>query len=178
MALGAIFILLAGLLLAHNLIEDYRAGSSAKAIVRTIEQAPKAKKSGKDAIKVNGTAYSGYLNFPTLNLTLPVASKWRFSQLEVSPATYTGTAKDRDWTVAGHNFVNHFGRLNQLKVGDKVYFEAASGQRYVYQVQKMEVLQPTAISKMVQSKYDLSLFTCTYDGTTRFTVRCRLLQIK
>ncbi|MBT8805052.1 hypothetical protein BTH55_05000 [Lactobacillus delbrueckii subsp. bulgaricus] len=113
MALGAIFILLAGLLLAHNLIEDYRAGSSAKAIVRTIEQAPKtakAKKSGKDAIKVN--ACSGYLNFPTLNLTLPVASKWRFSQLEVSPATYTGTAKDRDWIVAGHNFVNHFGRLN------------------------------------------------------------------
>jgi sortase (surface protein transpeptidase) len=52
---------------------------------------------------------------------LPVASKWRFSQLEVSPATYTGTAKDRDWTVAGHNFVNHFGRLNQLKVGDKVF---------------------------------------------------------
>ncbi len=181
MALGAIFILLAGLLLAHNLIEDYRAGSSAKAIVRTIEQAPKtakAKKSGKSTIKVNGTAYSGYLNFPTLNLTLPVASKWRFSQLEVSPATYAGTAEDRDWTVAGHNFVNHFGRLNQLKVGDKVYFEAATGQRYVYQVQKMEVLQPTAISKMVQSKYDLSLFTCTYDGTTRFTVRCHLLQTK
>ena len=48
----------------------------------------------------------------------------------------------------------------------------------VYQVQKMEVLQPTAISKMVRSKYDLSLFTCTYDGTTRFTVRCHLLQIK
>ncbi|MCT3487110.1 sortase [Lactobacillus delbrueckii subsp. lactis] len=127
-------------------------------------------------MKVN--ACSGYLNFPTLNLTLPVASKWRFSQLKVSPATYTGTAKDRDWTVAGHNFVNHFGRLNQLEVGDKVYFEDAAGQRYVYQVQKMEVLQPTAISKMVQSKYDLSLFTCTYDGTTRFTVRCRLLQIK
>ncbi|MCR5970408.1 hypothetical protein DS743_00700 [Lactobacillus leichmannii] len=42
----------------------------------------------------------------------------------------------------------------------------------------MEVLQPTAISKMVQSKYDLSLFTCTYDGATRFTVRFRLLQIK
>ncbi|MDA3784515.1 sortase [Lactobacillus delbrueckii] len=64
-----------------------------------------------------------------------------------------------------------------MEVGDKVYFEAAAGQRYVYQVQKMEVLQPTAISKMVQSKYDLSLFTCTYGGTTRFTVRCRLLQI-
>ncbi len=50
MALGAIFILLAGLLLAHNLIEDYRAGSSAKAIVRTIEQAPKTAKArqGRD----------------------------------------------------------------------------------------------------------------------------------
>lgn len=136
------------------------------------------KPSLKKTAKVNGTAYSGYLSFPSLGLSLPVASKWRFSQLEVSPATYTGTAKGRNWIVAGHNFVNHFGRLNQLKVGDKIYFESATGQRYVYQVQKMEVLQPTAISKMVRSKYDLSLFTCTYDGTTRFTVRCHLLQIK
>lgn len=80
--------------------------------------------------------------------------------------------------MAGHNFVNHFGRLNQLQVGDKVYFKAASGRRYVYRVAKLEVLKPTAISKMVKSKYDLSLFTCTYSGLTRFTVRCRLLQIK
>jgi len=181
MLLGGILIVMAGLLLGHNLIEDHLAGSSAKKIVTSLKASTGtkvAKPSLKKTAKVNGTAYSGYLSFPSLGLSLPVAAKWRFSQLEVSPATYTGTAKDRDWTVAGHNFVNHFGRLNQLKVGDKIYFEAASGQRYVYQVQKMEVLQPTAISKMVRSKYDLSLSTCTYDGTTRFTVRCRLLQIK
>ncbi|MFQ7321786.1 MAG: hypothetical protein ACLRN0_00960 [Lactobacillus delbrueckii] len=91
--------MLAGLLLAHNLIEDYRAGSSAKAIVRTIEQAPKtakAKKSGKDAIKVNGTACSGYLNFPTLNLTLPVAASgasasWKCPRQLIRGRQRTGT---------------------------------------------------------------------------------------
>ncbi|WP_201346720.1 sortase, partial [Lactobacillus nasalidis] len=84
----------------------------------------------------------------------------------------------RDWVVAGHNFQNHFGPLDRLKVGDKLYFEAASCQRYVYRVRKLEVLQSTAIRKMVKSKYDLSLFTCTYDGRARFTVRCQLLEIK
>lgn len=167
-------------LLAHNLVEDHAAGSSAQAVVQTLkEQRPQENgQQDQSTIEVRGTAYCGYLSFPKLQQTLPVASKWRFSQLEISPATYTGSAADRDWVVAGHNFVNHFGRLNQLQVGDKVYFKAASGRRYVYRVAKLEVLKPTAISKMVKSKYDLSLFTCTYSGLTRFTVRCRLLQIK
>ncbi|WP_302188096.1 sortase [uncultured Lactobacillus sp.] len=179
MAVGAVMILLAGLLLAHNLVEDHAAGSSAQAVVQTLkEQRPQENEQDQSTIEVQGTAYCGYLSFPKLQQTLPVASKWHFSQLEISPATYTGSAADRDWVVAGHNFVNHFGRLNQLQVGDKVYFKAASGRRYVYRVAKLEVLKPTAISKMVKSKYDLSLFTCTYSGLTRFTVRCRLLQIK
>ena len=180
MAVGAVLILLAGLLLAHNLVEDHAAGSSAQAVVQKLkEQRPQENgQQDQSTSEGRGTAYCGYLRFPKLQQTLPVASKWRFSQLEISPATYTGSAADRDWVVAGHNFVNHFGRLNQLQVGDKVYFKAASGRRYVYRVAKLEVLKPTAISKMVKSKYDLSLFTCTYSGLTRFTVRCRLLQIK
>ncbi|WP_244661466.1 hypothetical protein, partial [Lactobacillus nasalidis] len=100
MALGAIFILLAGLLLAHNLIEDYQAGSSARTVVQTLKgQRQRAKRPAKATIRVQGVAYSGYLNFPTLKLILPVASKWRFSQLEVSPATYAGSAAGRDWVV-------------------------------------------------------------------------------
>ena len=42
----------------------------------------------------------------------------------------------------------------------------------------MEIIKPTQIKKMVDNKYDLSLFTCNYDGAARYTVRCSLVTAK
>ena len=39
-------------------------------------------------------------------------------------------------------------------------------------VVESEVLQPEEVRKMVISGYDLTLFTCTKGGLTRYTVRC------
>lgn len=181
MLLGVILIVMAGLLLGHNLIEDHLAGSSAKKVVTSLKASTGtkvAKPSLKKTAKVNGTAYSGYLSFPSLGLSLPVAAKWRFSQLEVSPATYYGKPETRDWVVAGHNFTTQFGKLTNLNIGDTVNFVGTSGYTFVYRVAKMEIIKPTAIKKMVDNKYDLSLFTCNYDGTARYTVRCSLVTAK
>jgi len=181
MLLGVILIVMAGLLLGHNLIEDHLAGSSAKKVVTSLKASTGTKvvkSSLKKTAKVNGTAYSGYLSFPSLGLSLPVAAKWRFSQLEVSPATYYGKPETRDWVVAGHNFTTQFGKLTNLNIGDTVSFVGTSGYTFVYRVAKMEIIKPTAIKKMVDNKYDLSLFTCNYDGTARYTVRCSLVTAK
>ena len=43
-----------------------------------------------------------------------------------------------------------------------------------YQVASVEVLPANAVEEMTAGEYDLSLFTCTYDGQQRFTVRCAL----
>ena len=43
-----------------------------------------------------------------------------------------------------------------------------------FAVAETEVLEATAIEEMVTGGWDLTLFTCTLSGQTRFTVRCTL----
>ena len=35
----------------------------------------------------------------------------------------------------------------------------------------LEILQPTAVEEMTAGEFDLTLFTCTYGGKSRVTVR-------
>lgn len=44
--------------------------------------------------------------------------------------------------------------------------------KHVYKVAEFEELLPTDVEKMESSGYDLTLFTCTYGGRYRVTVRC------
>ena len=41
-----------------------------------------------------------------------------------------------------------------------------------YEVVEVDILNPTAIEEMTDSGFDLTLFTCTYGGQSRVTVRC------
>ena len=61
--------------------------------------------------------------------------------------------------------------------GAQVYFTDMDGMRWTYEVSYVENLQPTQIEKMTEKtgesdQWDLTLFTCNYDGTARVTVRC------
>lgn len=47
-----------------------------------------------------------------------------------------------------------------------------SGNVFRYEVAESETLMPAAIQEMTGSGYDLTLFTCTVGGKSRFTVRC------
>jgi sortase A len=42
-------------------------------------------------------------------------------------------------------------------------------------VAEVETLEPTAVEEMTNSGYALTLFTCTYGGQSRVTVRCDLV---
>ncbi|MBO5575498.1 MAG: hypothetical protein IKH90_08615 [Ruminococcus sp.] len=43
---------------------------------------------------------------------------------------------------------------------------------FKYRVEDDEMLKPAQVTDMVQSHYDLSLYTCSHSGNERFTVRC------
>ena len=45
-----------------------------------------------------------------------------------------------------------------------------------YQVEAIDVLEATAVEEMVAGDYPLTLFTCTYGGKNRLTVRCGWLE--
>lgn len=125
-----------------------------------------------DTIEVEGHSYIGVLTLPTLSLELPVMTSWSYPSLRIAPCRYVGTVRSNDLVIAAHNYLRHFGGLKDLSIGDEVAFTDVHNVTTVYEVAEVEVLQPTAVESMVFSDYDLSLFTCTYGGRTRFTVRC------
>lgn len=127
-------------------------------------------------ISVDGNDYIGTIEISELDLSLPVLSEWNYPNLNIAPCRYTGTIYMKNMVIAGHNYDSHFGKLKELEVGDSVKFTDTDGNQFFYEVSDLEVLEPTAIEDMKESGYDLTLFTCTYGGKTRYTVRCSLVK--
>ena len=123
-------------------------------------------------VEIDGHSYIGYLSLPIENLELPVMSDWSYPKLRTSPCRYTGSAYSGDLIVAGHNYSRHFGRLRQLEAGDEVRFTDVEGNVFLYQVSAVETLGKYAVDEMKSGGWDLTLFTCTYGGASRVTVRC------
>jgi sortase A len=123
-------------------------------------------------VEINGRLYIGYLSIPALDLELPVQSQWDYPSLKVSPCRYYGSTKTDDLVIAAHNYARHFGGLTQLSPGDLVYFTDMDGLVNRYEVVEVDILNPTDIEEMTAGEYDLTLFTCTYGGKSRVTVRC------
>lgn len=125
--------------------------------------------------EIDGNSYIGTLYIEALGLSLPIMSDWSYEKLRIAPCRYSGSAYTQNLVLAGHNYRKHFSGLKSLSIGDRITFTDMDGNTFVYEVGDVEILQPTAVEEMTDSGWDLSLFTCTYGGQTRFTLRCRQL---
>lgn len=123
-------------------------------------------------VEIDGYGYIGFLTIPSLELELPVMADWSYPQLKKSPCRYVGSTYTDDLVVMAHNYNRHFGRIDELHPGDTVAFTDMDGNTTFYAVVALDVLQPSAVEEMQSGEYDLTLFTCTYGGRTRVTVRC------
>lgn len=121
---------------------------------------------------INGYYYIGFVGIPELELELPIMTDWDYKKLNIAPCRYTGNLYSDDLVLMAHNYYNHFGRLSSLSLGDTVTFTDMDGNTVFYQVVAMDVLDPNATEEMTAGEYDLTLFTCTYGGASRVTVRC------
>jgi sortase A len=127
-------------------------------------------------INIDGNAYIGWLEIPSLSLTLPVMSQWSYPNLKISPCRYSGSAYLDNLVIAAHNYKSHFGNIKTLSPGDEVRFTDADGNVFRYQVAEVEQLSPLAVKDMAESDYPLTLFTCTIGGKYRVAVRCSLAE--
>lgn len=123
-------------------------------------------------VQVNDHDYIGRLEIPSLGLRLPVMSEWSYPLLKVSPCRYTGSAYTNDLVIAAHNYRQHFGALKNLTIGSLIYFTDIDGNVFTYTVEEMGQLGPSETKEMIESEWDLTLFTCTLGGQFRLTVRC------
>lgn len=182
MSVGVIFIGLAMGLLIYNNYENRKAQENSDALMESIrlsivevESEEVATDPFEEEMKIkeiNGYGYIGYLSIPALQLDLPVMSEWDYGRLKVSPCRYYGSTKTDNLVIAAHNYRFHFGYLGRLKPGEKVVFTDMESEKHVYQVTSVEQLMPTDVDKVKDTGDDLILYTCTYGGAKRITVRC------
>ena len=123
-------------------------------------------------IEVNHNYYIGYLEIPALGLKLPVLDELSYYNLNIAPCRYKGTAYLDNMVIAAHNFQSHFGNISQLSIGDEIIFTDIDGNVFLYEVADFESLRGTQVEDMTNSDYELTLFTCNYDGSLRVTMRC------
>lgn len=125
---------------------------------------------------LDGVEYVGLLAIPALELELPIINRWSYDALEDAPCRFSGTAYRGNLILCGHNYASHFGNLKELSIGDSLSFTDMDGNVFYYEVAELETLQPTETERLQSGDWPLSLFTCTYGGRTRFTVRCIALE--
>ena len=192
-ALGILLITGSIGLLLYNRVTAEKADQAAEAVMtvlaerietRAQEKEPESESKPKqesiaveeakamETIEIDGIAYIGYLTIPSLELDLPVMSEWSYEGLATAPGRYSGDLSTHDLVIAAHNYTRHFGSLHKLSIGDEIIFTDVNAHQYHFAVEDLEILAPDAVEAMTAGAYPLSLFTCTYDGRTRLTVRC------
>ncbi|MDR1559459.1 MAG: sortase [Clostridiales bacterium] len=130
------------------------------------EQAP-----AKKLVVIDGQEFIGLLSIPSLGVSLPVNNDISYPLLKTAPCRYSGDADSL--IIAAHNYNSHFGRIGGLNPGDRVNFTRADGQTEAYTVTAVLTMPGDAVDEMLNPEgWDLTLFTCTYSGTERITVRC------
>ena len=200
MILGTALLLAALALFLGNLQEDAAAGKAAVEVIPQLVDQMQAQAAEESAqpefvipewelpnyfrpegeiivpemaeLEVDGNSYIGFLSFPTLELELPVMADWDYDKLRIAPCRYEGNLYADNLVIMAHNYQSHFGRLNQLNVGDSVIFADVNGKLTEFTMVAKDILEATAIDEMTAGVYDLTLFTCTYGGTSRVTVYC------
>ena len=190
---AGILLLLAALALTlHNFHEERRAEQAASRVLETL--APEIREAGlREAseqvpgqvpfyvlnpeipmpeITADGNAYIGTLEIEPLDLVLPVMSSWDYGKLKTAPCRYSGSAYTDDLVICAHNYARHFSGIKGLHAGGKVRFTDVRGNEFLYEIADAEILEPAEVEGMVSGDWDLTLFTCTTGGQTRFALRC------
>lgn len=193
MCMGGMLVVCAISIFGYNYWSDYRAGEesekTAKVIIEHIseqkEEDPPEEKIVEDKkdegeekekrLTIDGVDYIGILSIPYLKLTLPVQDSWSLKKLKISPCLYySDETEGKNMVIAAHNYVRHFGKLHRLKTGSELIFTDASGKKSYYTLKEKFTVNKEDIDSMINSKYDLTLFTCTYSGDARVTLRYSL----
>lgn len=178
MTIGLLLLVAALGLTGYNIWDENRAGREAAAVVDQLPQPVEGEgyvlhpDMEMPAQEIDGRRYVGRLTIPAIGLDLPVLETWSNANGKVAPCRYKGSVYSDDLIIAGHNYRSHFGSLKNVGMGEQVLFTDVDGTVFSYTVAALEILDGTAIEDMEAGDWDLTLFTCTYGGQTRLTLRC------
>lgn len=198
--IGAVLLAAALLLFLHNEEEDANAGEAAGAALSALQEAipenippklvlteaePDSTEGTEETIpapteltvmNIDGNDYIGYLSIPYFELELPVMADWSMEKLQIAPCLQYGSPLTDDAVIAGHNFKQHFRALHDIEVGEYLTFTDMTGYTIEYSVVEVKTIDPRSVYEVINSEYDLILYTCTIGGKSRVTVCCNRLE--
>ena len=195
---GTLWLLIGGLLIGaalllsvYNVYDEKRAEqASTSASVQLQEEMKKIEDTSTEAeipdyviypeiempvIEIDGETYIGFLEVPVLKLSLPIiGGEWNASKMKKAPCLYEGSVYMKNMVIVGHNYRSHFSKLKTLEMGTEICFIDAEGNRFEYTLEWVEIIEESDIEAMSSGneEWDLTLFTCTYGGKERYTLRC------
>ena len=111
--------------------------------------------------------YLGILSIPALDLTLPVRQSWSYSQLKQTPCRQCGSIQGGDLVIAAHNYPSHFGGLSRLLPGTTLSISTGDGAIHTYILSHVQQVAANHRQAVLESKFDLVLYTCTPGGSRR-----------
>lgn len=126
--------------------------------------------------EVDDIPYIGVLEIPELRLALPIIGSTQYSYLRTAPCRLYGSAYLDNLVIGAHNYQTHFGKIKNLGYGDQLIFTDLDGNRFVYAVSTIEILQPEQIDELCAGEWPLTLYTCTLGGQSRIVVRCERIE--
>jgi sortase A len=187
--IGCILLVTALAFTAYNIYDDARASESSDSAVRQLLSEIPSKRADEITDEnlpayilnpemempvktINGIDYIGTIEIPELNIVLPVISELTNSALKLAPCRYEGSLYTNNLIIGGHNYRAHFSQLRHLPVGSDVIFTDAEGNVFRFRSTVTETLMPTDVEEIKSGDWDLTLFTCTFGGQYRVTVRC------
>ena len=127
----------------------------------------------KSLVPADGREYIGIIEIQPLNIKLPVLATYTDADMKTTPCVYYGTRDNGNLVIVGHNYDSQFGNFNQLNKDDTVTAKLTmvDGGVYTYTSKLIEDLEPDQIDEMLAGDWDLTLFTCSYSGEKRITIR-------
>ncbi len=127
-------------------------------------------------IEIDGNEYIGVVYIPSIDTELPVIKEWSYDNLAVAPCRYFGSVNENNLIIAAHNYETFFDKLKDLNPGDIIIFVTADGIKYEYEVSTTDIIDGGNPARMKSDfdSWDITLFTCTWSGYSRVTIRAVL----
>ena len=128
---------------------------------------------GDQALEIDGEFYIGMLTIPKLGLELPVARNYSEANMDIAPSRWKGSLAGHDMMICGHNYSGFFLDLDKLEAGDQLVFTNLRGRQFFFTVSWTEMVSGWDTVTMLSGteSWDLTVFTCTWSGWSRVTVR-------
>lgn len=144
----------------------------------------KSKNKIVESIAPDGKSYytEGILKIPKLGIEYPVLSDTSDELLKISLNRFWGPEPNEvgNYVIVGHNYNSGkmFGKLPNIKIGDKCELTDLLGRTVTYEVYKKYIVEESDVSCTSQhtdGKREITLITCTNTGKQRHVIKAKAI---